>query len=255
MDVYVLEQWEQDVPESNDWLGVRERDHVRTLNFLKRRVEWRLGRWTAKCAVAALNDIPLDPDLLASIEIYPAPTGAPRLFLHGVPGDVTISLSHREGMAICALARTSVRLGCDLELIEPHSAAFIADYFAAEEQDLIERVASSERCRLVAMLWSAKESALKALEEGLRRDTRSVAVQPTNLSFGEGWSSLQVQSAEGDVFHGWWHQAEGIVETVVADHPFSFPIRQRAPLTATTLRRQRKNQTYGTPWPTRLDTV
>lgn len=229
MNVYVLEQREEDVPESNDWLGVRERDHVRTLNFLKRRTEWRLGRWTAKCAIAALQDIPLDPDLLATIEICPAPSGAPRLFLHGVPASVTISLSHRTGMAACALTSTAVRLGCDLEVIEPHSAAFIADYFTVEEQDLIERVASSERCRLVAMLWSAKESALKALEEGLRRDTRSVAVQPTNLSVGESWSSLQVKSVEGDIFYGWWRQIGAMVQTVVADHPLSLPICQKRP--------------------------
>lgn len=227
MDVYVLEQREEDVPTSNNWLSLCERDHVRTLTFLKRRTEWRLGRWTAKCAVAALQNIPLDPARLASIEVCPASSGAPRLFLHGVPANVTISLSHRSGIAVCALARTFVRLGCDLEFVEPHSAAFIADYFTLEEQNLIERVASSDRSRLVAMLWSAKESALKALEEGLRRDTRSVAVQPANLSFGNGWSSLQVQSVEGDVFHGWWRQAEEIVETVVADHPFSYPILQR----------------------------
>lgn len=251
----MIKQREEEVPESNDWLGVRERDHVRTLNFLKRRVEWRLGRWTAKCAVAALQGIPLNPGLLASIEICPAPSGAPRLFLHGVPANLTISLSHRAGMAVCALACTSVRLGCDLEAIEPHSAAFIADYFTLDEQDLIERVASSERCRLVAMLWSAKESALKALEEGLRRDTRSVTVQPTNLSFGEGWSSLQVQSVEGDVFYGWWRQAEGIVETVVADHPFSFPICQQASLKVITLLRQQKSQTYRPPLPMRQDTL
>jgi 4'-phosphopantetheinyl transferase len=229
MDIYVLEQREEDVPESNDWLGARERDHVRTLNFLKRRIEWRLGRWTAKCAIAAVKEIPLDPDLLASIEICRAPSGAPRVFVQGVPANVTISLSHRAGLAVCALACACVRLGCDIEVIEPHSPAFIADYFTSEEQDLIERVGSIERSRLVAMLWSAKESALKALEEGLRRDTRSVAVRPVALSFGEGWGSLQVKLVEGDVFHGWWCHADGIVQTVVGEHPFSLPIRKQAP--------------------------
>lgn len=229
MDIYLLEKREEDLPESNDWLGGRERDHLRTLNFLKRRADWRLGRWAAKCAVAALQNIPVDPDLLACIEICPATTGAPRVFLHEMPADVTISLSHRAGIAICALAKKSVRLGCDLEVIEPHSAAFIADYFTPEEQDAIERVASTDRWRLIAMLWSAKESALKALHEGLRRDTRSVVVKDANLSFGEGWSSMQVHSIESEVFHGWCHLTEGLVTTVVADHPFSVPIRLQVP--------------------------
>lgn len=227
MDIYLLEQREAQLPESNDWLGARERDHLRTLNFLKRRADWRLGRWAAKCAIAVLQEMPLDPDLLAGIEICPATSGAPRVFLHQMPADLTISLSHRAGTAICALAKDSVRLGCDLEIVEPHSAAFIADYFTPEEQDVIERVASSDRCRLIATLWSAKESALKALQEGLRRDTRSVAVKPANLSLGEGWNSLQVSSIEGDVFHGWCRETEGLVTTVVADHPFSVPTRLR----------------------------
>lgn len=229
MDVYLLEQREAQLPESNDWLGAREREHLRTLNFLKRRADWRLGRWAAKCTIAALQNMPLDPDLLAPIEICPAPSGAPRVFVHEIPADVTISLSHRAGIAICALARSSIRLGCDLEMIEPHSAAFIADYFTPEEQDLIERIATTERWRLIATLWSAKESALKALQEGLRRDTRSVVVKSANLPFEDGWSSMQIHSIEGDVFHGWCHESGGLVTTVVGDHPFSAPICLQVP--------------------------
>jgi len=232
MDMYLLEQREQDVPESNEWLGARERDHVRTLNFLKRRADWRLGRWAAKCAIASLQDIPLHADLLAMIQICPAVSGQPEVFLHGDPADVTISISHRSGVAICALAANPVRLGCDLEIVEPHSAGFIADYFTPEEQELIERAATSDRWRLVAMLWSAKESALKALHEGLRRDTRSVVVKPATLSCGDAWSSIEVHSIEGERFHGWWRERGGEVQTVVADGSFPPPIQLQAPSSA-----------------------
>jgi 4'-phosphopantetheinyl transferase len=230
MQIYLLEQAEADVPESNDWLGGRERDHVRSLTFLKRRADWRLGRWAAKCAIASLQNIPLHADLLATIEICPAPSGAPRVFLQELPGEVTISLSHRSGVAICALARNSVRLGCDLEIIEPHSPGFVADYFTPDEQELIEKVASADRWRVVALLWSAKESALKALQEGLRRDTRSVFVRPGQLCFGEGWNSLQVHSIEGECFYVKWREANGLVQTVVADHAFAGPIVLKAPV-------------------------
>ena len=82
------------------------------------------------------------------------------------------------------------------------------------------------------MLWSAKESALKALHEGLRRDTRSVVVKPAALCGGEAWSSLEVHSIEGECFHGWWREKGGEVQTVVADASFSPPIQLQAPNSA-----------------------
>jgi hypothetical protein len=69
MQVYLLEQRKENVPQSNDWLGERERDHVRTLPSSKRRADWVLGRWAEKCAIASIQSIPLHADLLASIEI------------------------------------------------------------------------------------------------------------------------------------------------------------------------------------------
>jgi phosphopantetheinyl transferase len=174
----------------------------------------------------------LHADLLATIQICPAASGQPEVFLHGDAADVTISISHRSGMAICALAPQPVRLGCDLEIVEAHSAAFVADYFTPEEQELIERAATTDRWRLLAMLWSAKESALKALHEGLRRDTRSVVVKPATLSCGEAWSSIEVHSIEGERFHGWWRERGGRVQTVVADAFFSPPIQLHAPSSA-----------------------
>ena len=97
-----------------------------------------------------------------------------------------------------------------------------------EEQELIERAATSDRWSLVTMMWSAKESALKALHEGLRRDTRSVVVKPATLSCGEAWSSIEVHSMEGECFHGWWRETGGAVQTVVADAYFSPPIQLQA---------------------------
>ena len=63
-------------------------------------------------------------------------------------------------------------LGCDLEVIEPRSEEFVADYFTTEEQKMVSQAPIADRSKLLALLWSAKESALKALREGLRFDTR-----------------------------------------------------------------------------------
>ena len=67
-------------------------------------------------------------------------------------------------------------LGCDLEIVEPRSDAFVADYFTAEEQEVVRQACPADRFALIALIWSAKESALKALQSGLRIDTRSLSV-------------------------------------------------------------------------------
>ena len=180
MKVYWLEQTEPDVPGVKEWLSAKERVQLNALRFAKRRADWQLGRWTAKHAVAACLQLPADLHNLAKIEVRPGPSGAPETFLGNKWAPVTISLSHRAGRAVCAVAPDRSALGCDLEVIEPHSDAFIADYFATEEQALVARAAPADRPWLVTLLWSAKESALKALRAGLRLDTRGVIVTPVD---------------------------------------------------------------------------
>ena len=178
MNVYWLEQTEADVSAEDDWLSANEAARLSRLRFPKRRADWRLGRWTAKRAVSAYLKTPPRPPDLAAIEIRPAPSGAPEVFIANRPADCTVSISHRGGVAACAVGQAGATLGCDLELVEPRSEAFIADYFTPEEQALVAQSDAADRFRLVALLWSAKESALKALRAGLRLDTRSVIVTP-----------------------------------------------------------------------------
>ena len=224
MDVYWLEQTEADVPKEDNWLSAGEVRCLSGMRFVKRRTDWRLGRWTAKQALAACAHIPDRPSALAEIEVRTAPSGVPEVFVANQPAAFCLSLSHRAGLAACALARTPVDLGCDLETIEPHGQAFVTDYFTAEEQALIAQASASDQPRLVALLWSAKESALKALHTGLRLDTRSVVVHPGGTSFqGDGWHSLQVRCADARAFHGWWRYADGFLRTVVANPPPSPP--------------------------------
>jgi len=235
LDVYWLEQNNTDMPAHNDWLSAGDLAHLSAMRFEKRRADWRLGRWTAKRALAACLDLPSYHSSLAAIEIRPEPSGAPEVFLGGEPAGVTISLSHRAGIAICAVALCSAALGCDLEIAEPRSQEFVADYFTAEEQELVARSPVEERDQLLALLWSAKESALKALHEGLRLDTRSIAVnlagssqRSMNLRSQGGqslfpplpdssqWQPLNVQGVDGQVFQGWWQYSHMVLRTVVA---------------------------------------
>ena len=246
MEVYWLEQSEADVPAGDDWLSASELTQLSTFRFAKRRSDWQLGRWTAKSALALYLNAPADPRIFASLEIRPALSGAPTVFFQNRPAAAAISLSHRAGIAACAVTRSDGVLGCDLELIEPHSGAFLTDYFTTEEQSFVLRTCSDDRPRLLTLLWSAKESALKALHAGLRLDTRTVTVGPFDALRGEredakeregtrtalvrsldghfGWSPLQVCSAEGQVFNGWWQRSGDLIRTMVALPPPEPPI-------------------------------
>jgi 4'-phosphopantetheinyl transferase len=225
MNVYWLEQTEADVPVENDWLSDNEANCLSRLRFAKRRTDWRLGRWTAKRALSVCLELPAHPLIFKKIDIRPASSGAPEVFFADQPAAVTISLTHRAGVAACVVVMSNTELGCDLEMVEPRSDIFVSDYFTMEEQALVARTPAADRPRLLALLWSAKESALKALHEGLRLDTRSVIVSPFAAPFDlNGWSPLQVRYTGGQVFHGWWQNTDSILRTVVAAQPLDSPI-------------------------------
>jgi len=238
MDVYWLEQTEADVDVHQNWLSSGELLRLDAMPFARRRNDWRLGRWTVKNAWAAYMKLPVDSQVLREIEIRPASTGAPELFFRNNPANVTISLSHRAGAAICAISSTGGALGCDLEIVEARSSAFLADYFTPEEQALVSQAAASDLPWLVALLWSAKESTLKALGEGLRLDTRSVIVDPVDVlrqgsaatepavkglsaevgssSSLNGWLPLSVRHTGGQTYRGWWQLKGILMHTIVA---------------------------------------
>jgi 4'-phosphopantetheinyl transferase len=230
MNVYWLEQTQADVPAENDWLSPNETACLSRLHIPKRRADWRLGRWTAKRALSVYLDVLAHPEVFKKLEIRPATTGAPEVLFDNKPAAVTISLSHSAGTAVCAVATPGVEMGCDLETVEPRSDAFLADYFTVEEQALVARASATDRDRLLTLLWSAKESALKALHAGLRLDTRCVVVSPFAAAYDlNGWSRVLVRYTGGDkaggkVFHGWWQLANNILRTVVAAPPPDSPI-------------------------------
>ena len=224
MNVYWLEQTEADLPPDNAWLSLEEARQMDRLRFAKRRADWRLGRWTAKRAVALCLGIPEQPRELAEIEILAAPSGAPEVVLDvqlatnfAIPLVAPrISLSHSCDRAVCAVALSGAALGCDLEEIAPRSDAFVADFFTAQEQATVARSSPADRPRISTLIWSAKESSLKALHTGLRLDTRSLIVT-AGESFCE-WQTLRVHHRDGQIFLGWWQEAEGFVRTIVSNH-------------------------------------
>jgi 4'-phosphopantetheinyl transferase len=221
MNVYWLEQEVADVPPDDEWLSATEATRLGGLRFAKRRSDWRLGRWTAKCAVSLCLGPPFVD--LANVEIRPAPSGAPEVFIANERLQHFISLSHRESRAVCAVTLCGAALGCDLELIEPRTNAFIADYFTEAEQVLL-RAEPQRRFELAALLWSAKESALKALKLGLRVDTRTVTVTPCLAGEPDVWSPLRAEINNAVTLWGWWRRSGSFVDTVVAAPQPASPI-------------------------------
>jgi len=208
-----LARAETQLPADGRWLTPAERDRAGKLRYTKRRTDFLLGRWTLKLAVARASGWPEDPATLARIEGRSAPDGAPELYVDGQRDDRGVSLSDRAGCAVCLVASGPAAVGCDLELVEPRSAAFVRDYLTGPEIRWV-AAAGPGRDAAANLMWSAKESALKVLRTGLRRDTRSVEVTPADpVPPGRVWSRFQVRTAEGSVFEGWWRRTGAFLLT------------------------------------------
>ena len=221
MNIYWLEQNCGDVPLGDQWLSGGERARLDGLHIPKRRADWRLGRWTAKCATAIYLNLSLDPEALSTVELRPAQSGAPEVFLHGRPAGVVLSLSHSHGIGLCAIVPGGGEVGCDLETVEPRSPEFLADYFTDEERRLVAGTPAVSRDQVLTLLWSAKESVLKALGCGLRVDTRSVNIAPADFLQTPcvEWRPVSAVHNSGRTYHGWWRESRDLVYTVVANPP------------------------------------
>ena len=201
-----------DVPAGDAWLGPRERAVQAGLRIARRRADWRLGRWTAKAALTAWLGSAAD-----GAEILAAPDGAPEAWLVGERLPVTLSLSHRAGLALAVVADAPAVVGCDLELVEPRSDAFVRDWLAPAEQAALAAAPADDRPRLANLLWTAKEAAAKVRREGLRLDVRQAVARPG--APGPGWRPLAVEWTGGERTAGWWRRIEGAYVLTVAGRP------------------------------------
>ena len=222
---------EDALPAGDRWLAPEEAAFVAGLRYTKRRTEYLLRRLVTKHAVASVTGRPTDAATLASIEVRNAPSGAPYVCVDGVPLAVGVSITDRAGWAVCVTCPTAPRtadsggaappvpghpVGCDLELVEPRTPGFVRDFLTETEQRLVDsHPAGEERDVAANLIWSAKESALKLLRTGLRRDTRTLEVTPA-APRGDGWGELTVHAREGTVFSGWWRREGRFLLTVAA---------------------------------------
>lgn len=193
-----------DVPRGDAWLGRRERAGMSNHRTEKRRAEWRAGRWAAKSAVASRLGVSQ-----AQVEVVAAADGAPQALLADRRLPVCVSISHRDGSAVALATPPEVAAGCDLELIEARAKGFAADWLTPSELAEVDAATSTERDALITLIWSAKESVLKALRLGLSVDTRRV-----DVAVGDGTFDAEF---DGRHMKGCWKRAGRFVITAAAE--------------------------------------
>lgn len=201
--------------------------------FDKRRREWLLGRWTAKQLLRSyLREQHALEAPLSALVVGREPSGAPAAFFEsqqaasagwpvdvveelpligaagvqptgpaltvvGVRLPVSLSISHSNGAAFCALLETGqappmLRLGVDIERIDARTDQFRAAFLTTAENEWINSAVAELADVLVTATWSSKESVLKALQLGLTVDTRRVTALCQIADDVTQWTPVQV---------------------------------------------------------------
>jgi phosphopantetheinyl transferase len=133
---------------------------------------------------------------------------------HGRPtvvdGDISFSLSHSAAFAVVAVTPGDVRVGVDVEAVEPRArlAALAARVLNDREHaDWSEIPGESDRLRAFLRAWTAREAYLKALGIGIVTRLREVPTEvdgwrTDEIDVGESWiAALAVDRTEFDVTH------------------------------------------------------
>jgi len=219
--------------ENLEWLSPEESDQLQNLRFEKRRSEWMMGRMTAKTLLTNCLDA-YRGVALPRITIANRADGSPYVLLDGQRQSLSISLSHRQGMAVAAVCQdVTIRPGIDLEWIEERDASFYEDYFTREENRLLGVFPGGERAQWGTLIWSAKESGLKALGQGLRVDTRFIQVLRIGNVVENGWRRMDLQTNDHPIqsWQGWWRKlGNHILTLAVLSFQTRIEIRQILPV-------------------------
>lgn len=213
------------------WLSEAEATAFARLATAKRRRDWLLGRWTVKRLVQAWlaqRGVRLSLD---AIVIDNRPSGAPFVRLpHAVDLEPIISISHSGDLGLAALLpTTTIPLGTDAEQVVARAPAFIETFFTSAEADAWSQAPPAAQPRLATTIWSAKEAVVKAVQTGLRIDTREVTCLPRGDAAVDAWQPVDIRwarpvSADGapwPALEGWWRPFGAYVLTLVAGLPAS----------------------------------
>ena len=180
----------------------------------KRQKEWLAGRICVKQLYRQMMDQNL---ALPSIRIERLPDGQPLLKVDGQSVGESISISHSYGWVAGAIDPLGQPIGIDLEKVERRDEAFLMDYFTANERNWIESSPDLIREQKSTLIWSCKESVLKALGKGLHIDPQRVEIgEITNAitpgSFGNSRGRLRLDDGD-DQYNLQWQMSGEMVLT------------------------------------------
>jgi 4'-phosphopantetheinyl transferase len=211
------------------YLTLNELDRLGLLRFPKRRAEWLHGRWTMKYLLrhSAADYIGLSP---VWVQVKNEPEGMP--YLEKLPDakrlPVNISISHRDHHAFCGLTTApDIQVGVDMEVVENRPPSFLEDYFTAQEYASGLALRGFEQDIWFTLLWSLKESVLKAVGKGLRLDTRNVVINQvedlTGALHNSDWRRAHVifEKDEPAQWHLWWRFHGRFIYSIAARFPLN----------------------------------
>jgi 4'-phosphopantetheinyl transferase EntD len=172
----------------------------------RRRIEFSVGRW---CARQALQHTGIDPQ-----PIPVGPRGAP-VWPEGACGSITHSGA--VCAAVAALTTEVEGLGLDVVDLADASATLVstAPVFAqAAEIEAAKSLLAPDEVLPLAVLFSAKETAIKAMTESLDRYVEFTEVL---ITLEESSFSASLAAKNLSVM-GWWTACNGYVFTAAARH-------------------------------------
>jgi phosphopantetheinyl transferase len=177
------------------YFGSGELNEYRRFVVPKRKMEWLASRILIKRLV--INSVESTLNLSPrSIVIRKKPSGVPFVEFAGIGKVGWLSMSHSNDGVFTAFSINGLHhFGVDLEFIEERSPQLIADYFTESEARWVNASKGEEKKFLVNLIWSAKETYLKAIGKGLQLDTRRVEIKGINPNCVDTeWCDLDFQA-------------------------------------------------------------
>ncbi|MBA1347002.1 4'-phosphopantetheinyl transferase superfamily protein [Rhizobium sp. WYCCWR 11146] len=149
-------------------LSPDELERAATYRFERDRASFVAGRYLLRQLLSVQTG-------MSPSKVPLAPDRHGKLRLEGRDGP-QFSLANAYGLVTVAVASGCDQLGIDCERVDTEiEAAAVDSYCSADERRWLMELPARGRARAAIVLWTLKESHLKALGVGLREDPRNVA--------------------------------------------------------------------------------
>ncbi|MFP4229169.1 MAG: 4'-phosphopantetheinyl transferase family protein, partial [Salinivenus sp.] len=153
---------ETSIPRWRDWLSEEERGRLMSFGSDQRKEAFLAGRAVARRLLGAKMDV-----APAKVPLRRAEDGA----VDVVGTDWHVSIAHSGPRALAAAARHNV--GGDVERIVPRDPEVARFLLRPDERDLLDTL-PYDRNRALLLVWTLKESVLKARRTGFRTSPKGL---------------------------------------------------------------------------------